>query len=454
MKKAFIISVIATIVLFILQGLWINNTYRNYTQKTLNTIERIISDAIEKELSTRSYSSPKDPNRPKFIYKKASEMTPEERESLKGDTINIDSLQKLNIGHNMSELISQYTQDSHIEKGNFLNLNTLDSIFQVLVSEAELNTRYRLYFYNRDTLEMDSRGNLPKTKSKVYETRLFPIGLKATQFIQVKTDLPFSTFLREMTEILATSILMVLIVAGCVVWLLVTIRRKDKLFKQREASVNGTVHDLKAPLNNIILLMSLLKQKLPDEDSKSLTEVTLKQSKDMVSDIEALLLTARHDRQQIMLKKELTDLVAMAQQAVDSIAPQYAAKAHQLSIEAETPQLIVNGDRMYLTNVIRNLIENALKYSDDGVKVCIRIKQEDHMAVMEVEDNGWGIPQKYQKKIFDQFFQVPRGERKHQRGSGVGLAFSKYVIEAHGGVIKVRSEEGKGSTFTCVFPIN
>ena len=454
MKKAFIISVIATIVLLFLQAIWINKTYQNYTQKTLNTIESIISDAIEKELSTRSYSPPKDPNKPKFIYKKASEMTPEERESLKGDSINIDSLQKLNIGHNMSELISQYTQESHIEKGNYLNLQKLDSIFQVLLKNAELNTRYRIYFYNRDTLEMDSRGNLPTTKTRVYETRLFPIGLKATQFIQVKTDLPFSTFLREMTEILATSVLMVAIVAGCVVWLLITIRRKDKLFKQREASVNGTVHDLKAPLNSIILLMSLLKQKLPDEDSKSLTDVTLKQSKNMVSDIEALLLTARRDRQQVMLKKELTDLVALTQQAVEGIAPQYAAKSHQLRIEAETPQLMVNGDRMYLTNVIRNLIENALKYSDDGVKVCIRIRQEGQMAVVEVEDNGWGIPQKYQKKIFNQFFQVPRGEGKHQRGYGVGLAFSKYVMEAHGGVINVKSEEGKGSTFTCIFPIN
>ena len=454
MRKAIVISIFATFVLLFLQFLWIGNAYHNYTLRMVKTLEDITSDGIQKELSTRSYSPPKDPNKPKFIYKKASEMTPEERESLKGDTLDMVSLKKNNIGMNMTDLITQLEQDNFIADGNFLNLEKLDSIFQVLLSEAELNTRYRIYFYNRDTLEMDNRGNLPKTKSKVYETRLFPIGLKATQFIQVKTDLPFSTFLREMTEILGSSILMVLIVAGCVVWLFITIKHKDKLFKQREASVNGTVHDLKAPLNSIILLMGLLKQKLPDEDSKSLTEVTLKQSKNMVNDIEALLLTARHDRQQVMLKKELTDLVALTQQATESISPQYTAKTHQLDIEAEAPQLMVNGDRMYLTNVIRNLIENALKYSDDGVKVCIRIRQEGQMAVVEVEDNGWGIPQKYQKKIFNQFFQVPRGEGRHQRGYGVGLAFSKYVMEAHGGVINVRSEEGEGSTFTCIFPIN
>ena len=186
MRKAIVISIFATFVLLILQSLWIGNAYQNYTQRTVKTLEDITSDGIQKELSTRSYQPVKDPNKPKFIYKRASEMTPEERESLKGDTLDIDSLSRMNIGANMTELINQYQQDSNIEKGKYLNLQKLDSIFQVLLKNAELNTRYRIYFYNRDTLEMDSRGNLPTTKNRVYETRLFPIGLKATQFIQVK----------------------------------------------------------------------------------------------------------------------------------------------------------------------------------------------------------------------------------------------------------------------------
>jgi signal transduction histidine kinase len=105
-----------------------------------------------------------------------------------------------------------------------------------------------------------------------------------------------------------------------------------------------------------------------------------------------------------------------------------------------------------VTNVIRNLIENALKYSDDGVSICIRINKNSEWTLLQMVDDGWGIERKYQKRIFEQFFQVPLGKQYRREGYGVGLAFSKYIMEAHEGKITVKSEPGKGSVFTCWFP--
>lgn len=110
-------------------------------------------------------------------------------------------------------------------------------------------------------------------------------------------------------------------------------------------------------------------------------------------------------------------------------------------------------DPLYVRNVIRNLVENALKYSDDGVQIIIRISKKETQAIFTVKDNGWGIAPKYQKKIFTQFFQVPREQMAHQRGYGIGLAYTKYIIEAHGGSISVESIPGKGSIFICKFPL-
>ena len=98
-------------------------------------------------------------------------------------------------------------------------------------------------------------------------------------------------------------------------------------------------------------------------------------------------------------------------------------------------------------------MENALKYSDDGVQIIIRISKKETQAIFTVKDNGWGIAPKYQKKIFTQFFQVPREQMAHQRGYGIGLAYTKYIIEAHGGSISVESIPGKGSIFICKFPL-
>ena len=98
--------------------------------------------------------------------------------------------------------------------------------------------------------------------------------------------------------------------------------------------------------------------------------------------------------------------------------------------------------------------KNALKYSDDGgVQIIIRISKKRKPRNIYRKDNGWGIAPKYQKKIFTQFFQVPREQMAHQRGYGIGLAYTKYIIEAHGSNISVESIPGKGSLFICKFPL-
>jgi len=132
---------------------------------------------------------------------------------------------------------------------------------------------------------------------------------------------------------------------------------------------------------------------------------------------------------------------------------QHSHQPHQIKMESELNELNLMLDPLYVRNVIRNLVENALKYSDDGVQIIIRISKKETQAIFTVKDNGWGIAPKYQKKIFTQFFQVPREQMAHQRGYGIGLAYTKYIIEAHGGSISVESIPGKGSIFICKFPL-
>ena len=179
----------------------------------------------------------------------------------------------------------------------------------------------------------------------------------------------------------------------------------------------------------------------------------IRQAKHLISDIEALLVTARRDRRQIHLQKKEADLVQLVERAKESLSANYTGKAHRISIDSKLTKTNPEVDALYITNVIRNLMENALKYSDDGVEIQVRIRQDEACTYLEVEDNGWGIERKYHRKIFQQFFQVPNDKEVRRRGYGVGLAYSYYIMEAHGGTIRVKSELGKGSTFTCVFPM-
>lgn len=454
MRKVIYIAIIAAIAMFCLQGLWIGNMYRAYVTQTIRTIENVMSVSIGKEIAFRRHASPyEDPEHPKIVYKAADDMTPEERSRLKGDTLDLDMMTRQHIGSNLAEMIMQFSQDDFIKKGKFVLLSKLDSIFRKELGRTEVAADCCILLCGKDTVTViNSFGVLPDERW-AKSTRLFPIGTKSLQFIQVKADIAISPFLREMILILMSSILLVVIILWCVIYLVALVRKKDKLFKQREASVNGTVHDLKAPLNSVITLMGYLKKKLPDASLQKIVADTAAQTRNLVNDIEALLITARQDKQKIILQKTETDLLQLIERARESISIQYVGKPHKITLESDFNEAKLRLDPLYVTNVIRNLLENALKYSNGGVSIVIKVGKEKNEVVLSVEDNGWGIERKYQKKIFTQFFQVPREEVVHQHGYGVGLAYTKYIMEAHGGSISVESEPGKGSTFICRFPV-
>ena len=455
MKKVIYIAIVGAIALFCLQGLWILNMYSAYVEQSVQTMEKAIATGIGKEIAFRRQEAPyKDPKRPKIVHRTADDMTPEERSRLKGDTLDLDLLTRKNIGSNLSEVIVQFNQNGFIEEGKYILLPKLDSIFCQELKRTDVVADYCILLCGKDTTTIiNSIGALLADKRNVRSTRLFPIGTKGLQFIQVKADISLSPFLREMLFILMASILLVAIILGCVVYLVILIRKKDNLFKQREASVNGTVHDLKAPLNSVITLMGYLKKKLPDASLQKIVEDAIVQTRNLVNDIEALLITARRDKQKIILQKTETDLLQLIECAQESISIQYVGKPHQITLDSDFDEVRLMLDPLYVTNIIRNLLENALKYSDEGVAVIIKVRKEKHRIVLSVADNGWGVERKYQKKIFTQFFQVPREQVAYQHGYGVGLAYTKYIMEAHGGSISVESEPGKGSTFICKFPM-
>lgn len=443
------ITVIASILL--LEGIWFNRLCLEYGEKKLVEINQILSICIGKELSLREYGYPENPKCPKEIYM-VQDTLPEEAR-MKGDTLNMDELTKKHIGKMFSEILQQVSQDIYIDKGEYLLFSNLDSIFRAELETEGVNVDYRLSWYDRDTTAIQTAGTLSASHShETSKTRLFPIGTRGLQFVDAEVDIHLSLFMKQMLYLLLLSGVLAVVVMGCVVYLLVTIRRKNRLFRQREASVNGTVHDLKAPLNSIVALMGLLKRHVTAETDRALIEKTSAQARRLVGEIEELLITARRDKQRLYIQKKEVDLLALIRTACASVEAQYEAKPHHICIEAETESVSLYADGLYVTNVIRNLIENALKYSDDGVEVRIRAVSGKDFTELVVEDTGWGIDKRYQKKVFTQFFQVPHREEVARRGYGVGLAYVKYIMEAHGGSIRLESTPGKGSRFVCHFP--
>ena len=457
MKKYYYITLVAIVATVCLQVSYINSLYNRYVDEKiigiedivqkLSTRERIIRDAL------RVGVKPKE--RPRIMRKHISHMTQEEIDSLRrlpggADTIDVIAAQKAGIGGTAGEIVDQLMQDLLLKSGFPLNLNTLDSLWRA--SDSIVHHPHQFLLYDKDTVMISSVGDL-ESHTPDYVSQLHPIGTKGLQYLQIKADIPMSHFLRHQLWTLALSACMMLLVLLCLFFQLTAIRRKEALLRKREMTINGTIHDLKSPLNSVITMMGWLKQTTPDKETKEMLETSKAGVRRLISNIEALLMTARMDRHQVVLNKSLIDVPEMAEGVKKELSCLYPVKPHTICIINELPAgLQVMADGMYIENVIRNLMENALKYSDAGVMIEVSLSIVNERLRVSVKDNGWGIAPCHQRKLFTQFYRVPRSEEQQQKGYGIGLAQSKYIINEHGGEIMVKSAEGEGSTFTFMIP--
>lgn len=449
MKKYHYITFIAVFAIICLQTDYLVKLYNNHKTKCIAQCQETLQISLDKELHLRRSKSNT------ISFKFMEDMTPQEKDSLMritkpGDTIDIDQAQELGIGKTIGEIYSQIAQDNDMRHGITLNLQTTDSLYTAL---SPNDFPHSILLYDKDKLQIDSVGYIKETPL-VYTSELFPIGTKGLQYIQIKVHIPISDFIEHQILTLSLSVCLMLIALLCLAYQLTEIKRKNQLLLKREASVNGTIHDLKTPLNSVITTLSWLKMTEQDPKKKELLQDNQASVKSLVCQIEGLLINARKDRQKIILHKTLTDIHALAEEVKQDLSLLYQGKSHSITIANHLPDNFrISADEMYIGNVIRNLIENSLKYSDNGVAILITLQTVKNKLQVDIKDNGWGIARNYQKKLFTQFYQVPRNKEQMQRGYGIGLVQVKHIINEHGGDIKVCSSENMGSTFTFTLPL-
>jgi two-component system phosphate regulon sensor histidine kinase PhoR len=132
--------------------------------------------------------------------------------------------------------------------------------------------------------------------------------------------------------------------------------------------------------------------------------------------------------------------------------PQIINANGKIELFLNAPKDCVQGDKVHLTNIVFNLIDNAFKYSPSNPQITIKTENQDNILLIHIIDKGIGIPLIYQKNIFDKFYRVPSGDLHNVKGFGLGLNYVKTMVEIHTGNIKLKSKEGKGSTFTITLP--
>ena len=456
MKKYYCITILAFIIITLLQGYSISLQHKNYIFNETDKINSVLRVTVDEEYAIRAYQNYtqyKD-GKQRLYYKDMSEedflkAKPKKEDIININEINIQELRDKGIVETEAEAMGLLTKDRLTVKGNPINLAKLSQIFKKNLDE---DFSYTLLILDENKKVIKCYGQT-KDIETWQASKPIAIGLKPIRFVQAKVDITPSSFIINSIETLISTILLALIIVFCVGYQMTAIRYKEDLLRNREVSLHGTVHDLKAPLASILLKLGFIKDCIKDADLQEMIASSERQIKNLANTIKTILITSKASESKLVINKEQVDIIELTQQAKEQIDINYASKPHAIGIHDHREEnALVYADKYLIENVMHNLMENAVKYSDKEANVEVNIKQDEHFTIISVSDHGVGIDRKYQKKIFEQFYRIPATH--HKSGYGIGLAMVKYAVKAHGGTIKVVSELGKGSTFTFTLPLN
>jgi two-component system phosphate regulon sensor histidine kinase PhoR len=214
-------------------------------------------------------------------------------------------------------------------------------------------------------------------------------------------------------------------------------------------------HEFKTPLTNIALAgKMIMKDSVIGEGDKikHYSGIILEENEKLRLQVEQVLGMTALERGEIPLRKTALDFHELIRESLKGISLQIANKHGNVKLDLDAERFVVMVDRTHLINAMCNLVDNAIKYSREKPELSVETSNAGRDLMVVVSDKGIGIEKEYHRKVFDKFFRVPTGDVHDVKGFGLGLAYTKKIVELHGGTIELRSEKGKGTTFTIAFP--
>lgn len=252
------------------------------------------------------------------------------------------------------------------------------------------------------------------------------------------------------------STLVLIIVVVFFAFTLFVIFRQKRLSEIQRDFINNITHEFKTPISTIALSADVLKD--PDivntpERLRNYATIIESENLRLKNQVEKVLQVASIDSDEIGLKKEILNVKDLIEEALSRISVPLESRQGKIELITEVKEAFIKADRLHITNIIFNLLDNAVKYSDSSPDILVRMTASANDTSIEVKDNGKGIAKEEQSRIFDRFYRVSTGNLHDVKGFGIGLNYVKIIVEAHGGKIAVSSKLGHGSVFRVTLPL-
>lgn len=339
----------------------------------------------------------------------------------------------------------------------FRILSDIDSVsLKDTVTVSEIKTGYasrlkdeKIHGLDFDVIRLDSNQVNSKEPNEVTIGFVKPIAYRLT--LNNKT----SYILNKLTLPILFSLFLVGITVVSFVLLYRNLVRQRRLAELKNEFISNVTHELKTPIATVGVAIEALKNFNAIHDpqrTKEYLDISQNELQRLSLLVDKVLKLSMFEKKEMELKKEQFDCRQLTEEVMNSMRLQFEKCHAKVNLYTEGDNFVVEADKLHITSVIYNLLDNALKYSKENPVIDVHLKSTREFLEFSVSDNGIGIPPAYKEKVFDKFFRVPAGDKHNTKGYGLGLSYVSEVVKRHHGNVEVESELGKGSTFTAKFP--
>lgn len=368
-----------------------------------------------------------------------------------------------------------YTQQSRMAQdvfNNFMNVNKvvpieeklnrkiLDSLLTIELKNKGITTQFEFGVFNpaRNKLKIQKTGRYPnELLNKSFAFTLYPGEMQVSPNYLMMYFPKMKRFLiSRLWVLLSISVVLTLVIIISFVFTISTIFRQKKLSEIKNDFINNMTHEFKTPISTISLACEALKDKdiIKSEDIYG-TYIRMidEENKRLGGMAEKVLQTAVLDKGRLKMKKENVNIHKIILNIAKNTKIQIERKNGEIITDLKADHHILSADKMHITNVIYNLLDNANKYTLVDPEIIISTKNTNAGINITISDNGIGISKNDQKKIFEKLYRVSTGNIHDFKGFGLGLNYVKAIVENHGGKISLESELKKGTKFTIFLPL-
>ena len=335
-----------------------------------------------------------------------------------------------------------------------INLDDFSLYFEPNLMELDaLQPYYAEVLFNDDgkSRVVMTNGERPVLNNPM--TTVVPIDDDGQYSLLVSIEMPFKVFLGRMWGLIASSVAIIILLAGVLICLVRTMFRQKTLEEMRRDFTHNITHELKTPISVAVTATDALRNFSADADPDrrsrylEIVETQLTQLSTMVEHILSVSVEGREYKYNPTMVY-LQDVISQLAQG----AGMNTGKKPVFNIDC-AEHIKILADEFHIKNLLATVLDNAVKYSTDPI-VDIRVSDESGNVTIEIEDNGCGIAKEHLSHVFEKFYRVPTGDIHSVRGYGLGLYYAKQVAELHKGTISMNSRVGEGTTVTIKLPAN